>query len=87
MEGNAKVVNIDISNPSSIANAKSLGLVESGLVEIIVSFYFWEASSLFTPARGGRAIAFLRHPIDRSISMYHHLRKVSPAVESMTLLE
>mmetsp|Transcript_59653 Transcript_59653/g.69716 ORF Transcript_59653/g.69716 Transcript_59653/m.69716 type:complete len:543 (-) Transcript_59653:56-1684(-) len=87
LEGNAKVVNIDISNPSSIANAKSLGLVESGLVEIIVSFYFWEASSLFTPARGGRAIAFLRHPIDRSISMYHHLRKVSPDVESMSLLE
>lgn len=66
-----KYVNVDTTHVKGISIAKSLGLAESGLADVVVSSYLPEASSIFSPDYPGRPFALLRDPIERAVSMYY----------------
>ena len=68
-----KFVNVDTTSPGAIEEARNIGLINSGLVQTIVSSFFYEATTLFTPVHKGRMITLLRHPVDRANSMFHYL--------------
>ena len=67
-------VNVDTTTEAGIQHAKELGLVESGISDLIstpllhdVVRYLFDASHL------GRAFVVLRNPIDRAMATYHYL--------------
>lgn len=84
--GGHKYINVDTTTEIGIAKAKKLGLATSGLVNLVVSPRLQEAASLFGPNKRGRAFAFLRHPVERAVSMFYFLKKHNvAAVASMEL--
>lgn len=56
--------------------AKKLGLAQSGLADLIVTTYVYEANDLFDTQHRGRLFSVFRHPVDRAISMFHYLQYV-----------
>eukprot|EP00542_Grammatophora_oceanica_P015237 CAMPEP_0194044360 /NCGR_PEP_ID=MMETSP0009_2-20130614/15839_1 /TAXON_ID=210454 /ORGANISM="Grammatophora oceanica, Strain CCMP 410" /LENGTH=643 /DNA_ID=CAMNT_0038688859 /DNA_START=103 /DNA_END=2031 /DNA_ORIENTATION=+ len=83
-----KYINVDTTTEAGIAEAKAMNLASSGLAELVVSPRFQEAASLFSPAHKARAFAMLRHPVERSASMYYFLLKHKvPAILKMSLEE
>ncbi|KAL3781538.1 hypothetical protein HJC23_000023 [Cyclotella cryptica] len=50
----SKYVNVDTSTVDGIARAKKLGLVESGLADVVVTQYLYAGATLFNPERRGR---------------------------------
>lgn len=86
-EQGGRYVNVDTTWPGGLYRAQLLGLGPSRIADIIVTPYFYHAADLFgdhvvghpaNPASRGKAFTIMRHPIDRAVSMYHHL------VESMS---
>ncbi|KAL7488823.1 hypothetical protein ACHAW6_014421 [Cyclotella cf. meneghiniana] len=69
----SKYVNVDTSTVDGIARAKKLGLVESGLADVVVTQYLYAGATLFNPVRRGRMFTLLRHPVERAVSMFHYL--------------
>ena len=45
---------MDTSTVDGIARAKKLGLVESGLADVVVTQYLFAGATLFNPERRGR---------------------------------
>jgi len=70
-----------------IERAKALNLVQSPLVNIIVSPYIHEISNIFSPSHQGRMFAMLRHPIFRATSTYQYLKKTDPVVAKWSLIQ
>ena len=66
-------VNVDTSTAEGIQKAKSVGLVESGLANVIASPHFHPAATLFNADQEGRCFTMMRHPIERAVSMFHYL--------------
>jgi len=64
-------------------------------VRVFTSFYLNEAATLFDnpELRGGRVFALFRHPVEREVSLYHHLieshweQTHHPEIAQMTLKE
>ena len=50
----SRYVNVDTSTVSGIARAKELGLVESGLADVVVTQYLYAGAALFNPRQRGR---------------------------------
>lgn len=50
----SRYVNVDTSTVNGIKRAKSLGLVESGLADVIVTQYLYAGATLFNPKQRGR---------------------------------
>lgn len=69
----AAFVNVDTSTPEGIHRAKNMGLIESGLADVIVSQHLHPVATLFNPHKMGRMFAVVRHPIERAVSMFHYL--------------
>jgi len=67
-------VNVDTTSIQGIERAKQLGLVESGLADLIVTPFIYEAEVLFTPNARGRLFTIVRHPIFRAVSVFSHLQ-------------
>jgi len=82
-----KLVNMDTSDKNTIASAKKEGLINSGLVDFVVTTLFHDGSGLFTDEHNGRAIALLRNPVERSIAMYERVKEQDDDVKEMSLLE
>ena len=61
----AQFVNQDTTSLDGIAKAKRLNLVNSGMVDAIVTHYVFEASELFSPGHRGKFFTVIRDPIDR----------------------
>ena len=86
-------VNVDNGSMEGIKKSKQLGLMRSGLVDVIVSYNFRSTSYLFTEEFGGRAFALFRHPVDRVVSTFYYLGQAtwephfSPEYSSMTIEE
>lgn len=71
----ARYVNVDTVTPEGIRHAHSLGLLSSGLADVIVSPYIhFAASTLFSAAHRGRAFTMIRHPIERATALYRYFR-------------
>ena len=66
-------VNVDTSTTEGIQEARSIGLVESGLANVVASQHLHPAATLFNENQKGRCFTMIRHPIERAVSMFHHL--------------
>jgi hypothetical protein len=65
-----------------------MGLASSGLADVIVSSYFYDASMLFDLHHQGRAFLILRDPIERVTSVcYHWVKTVGDLDASIISLE
>lgn len=72
----ASYVNVDTTSRAGIDRAKKLGLVESGVVDMIVtSDPTYAVENLFDATHKGRVMALFRHPIDRLVSRFYYLRE------------
>jgi hypothetical protein len=69
----AAYVNVDTSTAEGIQRAKNMGLVESGLANVIISQHLHPAATLFNSDQLGRCFSMMRHPIERAVSMFHYL--------------
>eukprot|EP00584_Thalassiosira_punctigera_P020515 CAMPEP_0172558010 /NCGR_PEP_ID=MMETSP1067-20121228/76645_1 /TAXON_ID=265564 ORGANISM="Thalassiosira punctigera, Strain Tpunct2005C2" /NCGR_SAMPLE_ID=MMETSP1067 /ASSEMBLY_ACC=CAM_ASM_000444 /LENGTH=350 /DNA_ID=CAMNT_0013347249 /DNA_START=34 /DNA_END=1086 /DNA_ORIENTATION=+ len=74
----ATFVNVDTTNRPGIDRAKQMGLVPSGLVDIIVtSEPKYAIENLFDGTHKGRVLALFRHPVDRLVSKFFYLREAT----------
>jgi hypothetical protein len=71
----SKFVNVDTTHIPGLEKAKRLGLVESGLAEVIVIRHVFDAEQLFNQQQRGRLFAVFRHPLERAVSMFNYLKK------------
>lgn len=51
-----------------------MGFADSGLADVVVTPFIYEANELFTPSAKGRLFTVFRHPIDRAISLFYYLQ-------------
>lgn len=71
----AKFLNVDTTSPEGIERARGFNLASYNDLDLVVTPYVFMASeALFNHANKGRLFIFLRHPIDRAVSMYYYLR-------------
>ena len=72
------VLNIDTQTLAGLKRARETKLVDSGLVDVIVSSYFFEGMMLFNPSHQGRAFTILPHPVYQTESLYRSLKLKYP---------
>lgn len=65
------VINIDTQTPRGLAKAKSNNVIDSGLIDVFATSYFFEGMLLFKPQHKGRAFTILQHPVSQAESLYH----------------
>lgn len=82
-----KYVNVDTTSITGIERARELGLASSEIVPVVFSSYLHLAVSLFDDAHMGRTFTMLRHPVDRSVSMYYYLQKADPSMANVPLID
>ena len=82
-----KYVNVDPSYKQGIERARELGLIPSGIANVVVSPYLHEMVSLFDISHKGRAFTMMRHPVERAVSMYYNLQKTDPAMANVPLID
>ncbi|KAL7529109.1 hypothetical protein ACHAWF_002840 [Thalassiosira exigua] len=71
----ASYVNVDSANKVGIDRGKELGLVPSGLVDVVISSDpAYAVRELFDERHKGRAVALFRHPIERLVSKFYYLQ-------------
>mmetsp|Transcript_29523 Transcript_29523/g.62212 ORF Transcript_29523/g.62212 Transcript_29523/m.62212 type:complete len:108 (-) Transcript_29523:668-991(-) len=72
----ATFVNVDTTSKRGIDRASELGLVQSGLVDMIItSDIAYAIENLFDEYHKGRVVALFRHPVDRLVSKFYYLQK------------
>lgn len=67
-------LNVDPSTPLGIEHASELGLIPSRMADVVISPHLYLSTKLFDAKHKGRLFTFLRHPIDRLVSLYYFLR-------------
>ena len=68
-------VNVDTTTVEGLHRAKRMGVIASGLLDVVFSPLLVDTAGLFSmTGRRGRMFALFRHPIDRAISMYQYLQ-------------
>lgn len=72
-------VNCDTTTPQGISRCADMGLVPSGLVDIISTSLPYDAANLFQTSSSHRARMFLllRPVLDRAVSYYHWIQQAS----------
>ena len=81
------VLNIDTQTRKGLAQARTANLIDSGLVDVIVSSYFFDSILLFKPTFRGRAFIILRHPVYQLESVFYAQQSNRPELEGMALEE
>mmetsp|Transcript_23120 Transcript_23120/g.53090 ORF Transcript_23120/g.53090 Transcript_23120/m.53090 type:complete len:400 (+) Transcript_23120:74-1273(+) len=72
---NAKYINIDVSTSDGIMKGREMGLVPSGLVDVVFTTYPSQiVENLFDLNHKGRLLAMFRHPVQRLVSKFFYLR-------------
>ena len=91
---NLTYVNIDVTTPQGLTRARNMGFEGSGMADIVISpLLTYAVDRLFSPANKAVAFTVMRHPIERSISMFHYLQEASweptyrPEFKNWTLLD
>ncbi|KAL3803318.1 hypothetical protein HJC23_009282 [Cyclotella cryptica] len=72
-----KYVNVDTTTVIGIDEAFTLGLVTSGLADVIYSPLLHQVSSLFSPQNQARLFVMLRHPVEAQFARLRYLRGTS----------
>jgi len=87
-------VNVDTTSKAGILRAEELGLVPSGLADIIItSEPKFAIEHLYDDSHRGRVIGLFRHPVDRLVSKFYYLqiadweRTYSPEWKKLSVLE
>jgi len=86
-------LNVNLATPEGIHQAKEMGVMESNLLQLVVSSYFFEASELFSSFQKGRMFTMLRHPVEVAISLFYYLgtaeweKEYDKSWANMTLME
>ena len=84
---------MNLATPEGIEKAKELKVMESNLLQLVVSSYLFKASELFSPSQKGRMFTMLRHPVEISISLFYYLgtatweKEYDQSWSNMTLME
>jgi hypothetical protein len=91
---NLTYVNIDATSREGLQRAKKIGFVGSGIADIIISPLFIDVvERLFSPKYKGAVFTIMRHPVERSISMFHYLKEAyweptyRPEFKNWTLMD
>ena len=71
--GDMLTLNVDTISPAGMLRAKKMGLVESGLADLIVTTNINVAvATLYDNQNRGRLLALFRPPVDRMISKFYY---------------
>ena len=71
----ATYVNVDTTSKSGINRAEKLGLVPSGLADLVItSDPVYAVEHLYDKFHKGRALALFRHPVERLVSKFYYLQ-------------
>ena len=71
--GDMLTLNVDTISPAGMLRAKKMGLVESGLADLIVTTNINVAvATLYDDQNRGRLLALFRPPVDRMISKLYY---------------
>ena len=71
--GEMLTLNVDTISPAGMLRAKKMGLVESGLADLIVTTNINVAvATLYDDQNRGRLLALFRPPVDRMISKFYY---------------
>ncbi|EJK62837.1 hypothetical protein THAOC_16536 [Thalassiosira oceanica] len=77
-------VNVDITSKEGIQKARSWGLVESGLVDVIFSpVPVPVIQNLFSDRHQGRGLVVFRNPVERLISKFYYLQVATWEVKGL----
>jgi len=71
-----RYINLDTGSLQGLSDTKAQHLVESGLADVIISPLLNQVLELFNPERKAKLFTFLRHPVERAVSLFYH-RQVS----------
>mmetsp|Transcript_15528 Transcript_15528/g.22705 ORF Transcript_15528/g.22705 Transcript_15528/m.22705 type:complete len:350 (-) Transcript_15528:208-1257(-) len=91
-----KLVNVDASTTKGIDRAKKLGLVQSGLADVVFANLNHYELTMFDSNHRARFFALFRHPIERAVSLFYYLQVAEweknanmyqPELASMTIEE
>ena len=76
-----------MATKGGIEIAKKAGLGSSGVADVIMTRYLYNAATLFEETgHTGRCFTVLRHPVDRAIAVFHSLKRNNvKAVADMSL--
>ncbi len=87
LEDGAHYLNINLRTPKGINLARTAGLGQSGVADVILTRYIFNAADLFKDTgHTGRCFTFVRHPVDRILSKFHKLkRNKDPEVKDLSL--
>lgn len=86
-------VNADPSDHGGIQRCERMGLIESGIPDVIVSSRILHAATLFNSDHKGRLFTIMRNPIERAVSTFFYLqnayweRHYRPELKEMTILD
>ncbi|KAL7541097.1 hypothetical protein ACHAXR_010618 [Thalassiosira sp. AJA248-18] len=71
-------VNVDTTSKAGILRAQELGLVPSGMADIIfTSDPSFAIQNLYDDSHKGRVLGLFRHPVDRLVSKFYYLQIAS----------
>ncbi|EJK73242.1 hypothetical protein THAOC_05145 [Thalassiosira oceanica] len=77
-QADIQLVNVDTTTVEGIDRARDLGLVPSGLANLISTDKLkYAVIELFDEAHRGRAIALFRHPVERLVSQFWYLKQAT----------
>ena len=70
-----RYINVNTATPDGIERARELGLVSSGLADVIVTHRLHLGASLYDSKHFARVFAMFRHPVKRATSMFYYLQR------------
>lgn len=87
LEDGAHYLNINLRTPQGINLARTAGLGQSGVADVILTRYIFNAADLFRDTgHTGRCFTFVRHPVERILSKFHTLKRdKAPEVNDISL--
>ena len=86
-------INADPSDHLGIQRSDRMGLVRSGMADVVVSSRILHAATLFDQEHKGRLFTVLRDPVERAVSTFYYLqnayweRHYRPEYKEMTVLD
>lgn len=86
-------LNVDTTTQVGLRHAKSLGLVQSKMADVVVTPYIQEAAILFDKNHKGRFFTMLREPVERIQSLFYYRRVATwektydPRIKDLSLLD
>eukprot|EP00584_Thalassiosira_punctigera_P027038 CAMPEP_0172577640 /NCGR_PEP_ID=MMETSP1067-20121228/138333_1 /TAXON_ID=265564 ORGANISM="Thalassiosira punctigera, Strain Tpunct2005C2" /NCGR_SAMPLE_ID=MMETSP1067 /ASSEMBLY_ACC=CAM_ASM_000444 /LENGTH=957 /DNA_ID=CAMNT_0013370329 /DNA_START=1 /DNA_END=2874 /DNA_ORIENTATION=+ len=76
LDDGAHYLNIDMGSKEGIQKARTAGLGRSGVADVILTRYLYNAADLFqNTGHTGRCFAMLRHPVERAIAQFRSLKR------------